>query len=106
MRVLHVSSGNLFGGIEIMLLTVARHRASCSEMEPHVALAFEGRLSRELTETGVPVHLLGSVRASRPHTVLRARRRLRDLLRRVGFDVVVCHAPWSHAVFGSAVQGG
>lgn len=104
MRVLHIYSGNLYGGIETMLVTLARHRSLCSEMEPHFALCFEGRLSRELTETGADVHMLGSVRVSRPSSVRKARRALVDLLEKKTFDVVVCHAPWSQAIFGAAVR--
>jgi glycosyltransferase involved in cell wall biosynthesis len=99
MRVLHVNSGNLFGGIETLLLTLARQRALCPQMEPHFALCFEGRLSRELRACGVPVHALGEVRVSRPWTVLGARRRLSNLLKQIELNTVVCHGCWPHAVF-------
>ncbi len=69
MRVLHVYSGNLFGGIEALLLTLARHRADCPSLDGDVALCFEGRLGRELEAAGVRVHRLPEVRASRPQTV-------------------------------------
>ncbi len=105
MRVLHIYSGNLYGGIETMLVTLARQRDLCPQMSPHFALCFEGRLSEELTAAGVPVQMLGNVRASRLSTVLRARRALADYLRDTGFDVVICHAPWSQAIFGPVVRG-
>lgn len=105
MRVLHIYSGNLYGGIETMLVTLARQRNLCAQMSPHFALCFEGRLSEELTAAGVPVRMLGHVRASRPATVLRARRALATHLRDTGFDVVICHAPWSQAIFGPVVRG-
>ncbi len=38
MRVLHVYSGNLYGGVETLLVTLARHRDLCPEMEPHFAI--------------------------------------------------------------------
>ena len=72
MRVLHVYSGNLFGGIETMLLTMARERALCPAIEPAFALCFEGRLGAELAATGVAVQRLPEVRASRPLTIRRA----------------------------------
>jgi glycosyltransferase involved in cell wall biosynthesis len=106
MRVLHLNAGNLFGGIETLLLTLARHRDRCPEMEPHFALCFEGRLSAELRGSGVPVHPLGGVRISRPWTVWHARRRLRELLAEVAFDVVVCHGCWPHAVFAPVAGAG
>jgi glycosyltransferase involved in cell wall biosynthesis len=104
MKVLHVHSGNLYGGVETMLVTLARHRGLCPDMEPHFALCFEGRLSRELVAAGVPVYPLGAVRISRPHSVWRARRGLRELLRRQHFDVVICHSAWSHAIFGQSAK--
>jgi glycosyltransferase involved in cell wall biosynthesis len=104
MRILHIYAGNLYGGIETLLVTLARRRALCPEMEPHFALCFEGRLSQELRDAGVPVHLLGAVRVSRPWTIWRARRSLRQLLGRERFDAVVCHACWPHALFGPVVR--
>lgn len=101
MRVLHVNAGNLYGGIETLLVTLARCRHLCPEMEPSFALCFEGRLSKELTEAGVRVHVLGNVRISRPWTVLRARRTFRQLLHDESFDIVLTHGSWSHAIFGS-----
>jgi glycosyltransferase involved in cell wall biosynthesis len=104
LRVLHVNGGNLFGGVETILLTLARLRDCCPRMESHFALCHEGRLSRELTAVGAPVHLIGNVRVSRPWTVLRARARMRRLLRQVHFDAVVCHMTWSQAIFGPVVR--
>jgi glycosyltransferase involved in cell wall biosynthesis len=104
MRILHVSAGNLYGGIETLLVTLARHRDLCPAMEPHFALCFEGRVSGELGATGVPVHLLGEARVRRPLTVWRSRRALASLLRRVSFDAVVCHSAWPQALFGPVVR--
>lgn len=104
MRILYVHSGNIYGGVETLLATLARHRDLCPEMEPHYALCFEGRLSAELTAAGVPVHLIGKARISRPLTVLRARRMLGDLLRREHFDLVVCHSTWSQSLFGPVIR--
>lgn len=104
MRVLHVSSGNLFGGIETYLLTLARLRNLCPQMEPEFALCFAGRLSEELRAHNVQVHLLGSVRARYPWTVRSARTRLRKLLQERRYDTVVCHSTWPQAMFGAVVR--
>lgn len=104
MQILYVHSGNMYGGVETLLATLACHRDLCPEMEPHYALCFEGRLSEELAAAGVPVHLLGKVRVRRPLTVLRARRMLGDLLRREHFDLVVSHSTWSQSLFGPVVR--
>lgn len=100
MRVLHCYSGNLYGGIEAMLATLARCRDLAPGMEPHFALCFEGRLADELRAAAAPVHLLNPVRFRHPWTALAARRRLARLLRRVRPDVVICHASWPHGLLG------
>lgn len=104
MRVLHVSNGRLYGGVETLLVTLARHRGASPGMEPHFALCAEGRLSEELLGEGVPVHLPGSVRVRNLLSVRRARRRMAELLRRERFDVVVCHSAWVQAIFGPAIR--
>jgi len=104
MRVLHVYSGNLYGGIETLLQTMARLRGLCPAIEPEAALCFEGRLSAELAATGVSVHRLPEARASRPQSIIRARRQLAAIIGAGRFDRVVCHAAWSQALFGGVVR--
>ena len=73
LTLLHVGVGNMFGGIETLLVTLARERGHCPTMEPHFALCFEGRLARELRAASVPVTLLGSARFRYPWTIGRVR---------------------------------
>ena len=104
MRILHVYAGNLFGGVETYLVTLAKFAQLCPEMVSEFALCFTGRLSEELEVQGAKVHSLGSVRVRHPWTVLRARRALKSLLQQQIFEVVICHSPWSLAIFGSTIQ--
>jgi glycosyltransferase involved in cell wall biosynthesis len=104
MRVLHVYSGNLFGGIETVLVTLARHRDTVVGIHQDVALCHDGRLRTELDATGIAVHRLPAARASRPHVIARARRALANLIAREAYDAVICHAPWSQALFGPVVR--
>jgi len=104
MRVLHVYSGNLYGGLESMLVTVARSAPDFPDIETQFALCYEGQLAGELRSTGATVHLLGDVRASRPWTVWRARRALRQVIAEQRPTVIICHSPWPLAVFGPVVQ--
>ena len=103
-RVLHLNAGNLYGGVETLLTTIARLRHLCPRMESHFAACYEGRWTQELAEAGAPVYLLGPARISRPWTVWRARRHLRELLLKDRFDVVICHMAWSLKVFGPAAR--
>jgi hypothetical protein len=104
MRVLHVSAGNLYGGLETVLVTLARCRALSPALQCEFALCFAGRAEDELRATGATVHRLGEVRVRWPLSWLRARRALSRLIGRRGFDAVICHAPWSQAIFGPAVR--
>ena len=103
-RVLHLYAGNLYGGIERLLDTLARLRHLAPDMEPEFGLCFRGRMWDELATAGMPLHDLGAVRISRPWTVLRARRTLKAVLKQRQYDAVVCHACWPHVVFAPAVR--
>lgn len=104
MKVLHVHSGNLYGGVETFLLTLARARQRAAGMEMSVALCFEGRLAQELRDAGVTPFPLGDVRLRRPDKVRRVRHTLRALLAAHAFDVVVCHQAWPYAIFGPVIK--
>jgi glycosyltransferase involved in cell wall biosynthesis len=104
MNVLHLTAGNMYGGIETLFVTLARRRDLCPAMTPRFGLCFEGRLSKELRATGVTVDVLGAVRFSRPWTVWLARRRLKALLARERPDAVICHECWPHALFAPVVR--
>jgi glycosyltransferase involved in cell wall biosynthesis len=67
-------------------------------------LCFEGRLYKELTGMGAPIYRLGAARFRRPWTIWRARRRLKSILRRSSFDVIVCHSCWSLALFARTAK--
>jgi glycosyltransferase involved in cell wall biosynthesis len=102
MKICQLHSGNLYGGVETFMVTLAHQRAHCPEM--HYALCFEGRLSRELAEQGINLHFLGNARLSRPWSVWRACRNLRSLLRREQFDVVISNSSWTQALFGPVLH--
>lgn len=96
MRILHVTAGNLFGGIERMLVgMVSAAQPDCAH---EVAVSFDARLARELRARAAALHVLGPVRFRRPDSVWRARRALRALLAIHPYDALIAHAPWSCAL--------
>ena len=97
-RVLHVAAGNLYGGVEKVLATVAEFRNSSPDLEHLFAAHFKGRLTKELARSGASVHFLANVRLGRPWTILKARRRLSELLERERIDLVISHSPWCHVI--------
>jgi glycosyltransferase involved in cell wall biosynthesis len=104
-KVLNIYAGNLFGGIEVLLLSLANKEISLESMFFHFALCFEGKLANELRSIDPSkVDILGNVKISRPWTVIRARQKLKELLERENFDVVICHSCWPQAIFGPVVR--
>jgi glycosyltransferase involved in cell wall biosynthesis len=101
LRVLHVYSGNLYGGIESIIAAIAR-RGGANEHE--FALCFEGRLAAELAAAGATVHLLGAVSMRKPYSAAAARRVLASVVRGQTFDRVICHAPWTQGLFGGVIR--
>jgi glycosyltransferase involved in cell wall biosynthesis len=73
-------------------------------MEMSVALCFDGQIASELRSERVPTALAGEVRLSRPSSVWRARQSLARILRQFNPDIVVCHQPWTHAIFGPVAR--
>jgi glycosyltransferase involved in cell wall biosynthesis len=104
LRALHIYSGNLYGGVESMLATLARCTVHRTDVTHEFALCFQGRLAQELEDAGVTVTHLGPVRVRYPWTVRAARRRLAALLRGRQDTVAICHSPWTLAVFGTTVR--
>ena len=66
MHVLHLYAGNLFGGIERMLLALWRGRRACGDaMRHHFALCFDGKLAEDLRGEGAAVTIIGPLHATR-----------------------------------------
>jgi glycosyltransferase involved in cell wall biosynthesis len=103
--VLHVHSGNLYGGIETVLATLARE-TDASSVDHQFALCFEGRFADTARALGRRVHVLGDVQLTRPRSVRIARAALRRVLAEVRPAAIVTHLPWTHAVFGRVLRSG
>ncbi len=104
MRVLHLHSGNLFGGVEVVL----RELAACSHLEPSLehafALCYEGKLRDVLVAEHASVHLLGPARLRRPASVLAARRALAQLIAERRPTACICHSTWGLNVLAPVVR--
>jgi glycosyltransferase involved in cell wall biosynthesis len=108
MRLVHIYSGNLYGGVEHSLAAMAA--AAPPGVRQTFALAYDGRLRRELDRAGAEVVMIGAARARVPWTIWRARRELAALLKAVDRRgeapvVVLAHSLWALAVLGHAARG-
>jgi glycosyltransferase involved in cell wall biosynthesis len=101
-RVLHVSGGQVYGGIERMLVTLAS--TASDDLTQLFAVAPTDRLWRELQERGVDPVMLPSPRASRPLSVLKARRAFDRQLAELAPDAAIFHGSWTHAMFAPVAR--
>ncbi len=104
LRVLHLHSGNMLGGIESVLLTMAECSDCCPEMSQEFALAFDQKFAEAVRRAGVVLHILSPVKLRNLVSVLRSRRELSQLLASTAYDVVISHSPWTQAVYGPALR--
>lgn len=103
-RVLHVHSGNLYGGVETFLRTLATNAKLAPSVAMDFAVCFDDRVAGELREAGAVVHVIGPVRIRSPLRVAAARGALRAIVRDGGYDAIVCHSAWSHALFARTAR--
>lgn len=104
MKVLHIYSGNLFGGIEALLVTQARYAGLEPGLTHEFAIGFGGHLENELRAAGAVVHRYDLPRLARPWTIVRARRQLDRVLDSTKPDVAITHSNWPHVMFGPTVR--
>lgn len=103
MNLLHVHSGNMFGGVERMLETLAPRHAGETPVRSEYALCFDGRTAETLEAAGGTVHRLGEVHSRRMDEIWRARRALRRVLASRAWDAACVHSAWSQGIFGGTI---
>jgi glycosyltransferase involved in cell wall biosynthesis len=85
-----------------MLCTFAATPSDC--LAQQFAISPAGPLWRELREMGVSPAALPPARASRPFSVLSARRAFARLLSDTGVDAAIFHGSWTHAIFATVAR--
>jgi len=104
LRILHLHSGNMMGGIESMLLTLAECAHLSPEFEQQFALVFDGEFAATLREKHATVHLLPLVRLRHLPSIMRSRHQLAALLKQNHFDAVIAHSSWTQLIFANVVR--
>lgn len=79
LRVLHVASGDLWAGAEVMLLRLATAQSRLADAHVTVILLNEGRLADELRREGVATHVLPESQHGVGSLILKCRRIIADL---------------------------
>jgi glycosyltransferase involved in cell wall biosynthesis len=103
-RVLHISADALVGGVESLLITLARNN-TIDQMSSHdFAFTAEGPALKAISLAGGKVHYLGNASYKQPRSLHRARRRLKELCREYKYDVAVFHQyPYLIAAFADVL---
>jgi glycosyltransferase involved in cell wall biosynthesis len=103
-KVLHLANGNLFGGIESFLVTLAHlQHLGLGRLENFYLLSHTGRLRDEIESFNGPVHVVEGARLRNPWGIHRARAAARDVVRELAPDVVLAHGGWAYVVFGQGL---
>lgn len=102
MVILHIYSGNLFGGVERMLISLADVGGQSDQHS--FALCFEGQLSAALSQLGAQTQFLNNPRLRNPLSILRSRKALKRTLDTRRFDRVICHGIWSYCMFAPTIR--
>lgn len=106
LKVLQLSSGNIFGGVESLQLTLAECRQLCPDLDQSFALTFDSEFAARLRRSGAKVHLLPQVRLRHLPSIHQSRHELRSLFNEFQFDVVISHSTWIQTIFGDLVHHG
>ncbi len=104
LRVLHVYTGNLFGGVETALIAIAKCRSLCPEMEPSFAICFRGKLSHELLKMGVQVYILEDIAGGISKDTLYFKERLAAIVSEGKYDVVLFHQFVTFGILGMVIK--
>lgn len=96
MRCVHVIDELRTGGAQTHLITLLREAVTRPGMEHHVVCLFgDGELSGEITDLGIPLHVLDLRPHFRKRRFLAAAGQLRSLFAELRPDVVEAHLTWS-----------
>ena len=86
-KVLHIVSGDLWAGAEVMVFNLLKGLHSLNKIEIHAVLLNEGRLSNELRNIGIRAYVLDEKRVS----FVGISYRLKKIVRDIGPNIVHSH---------------
>ncbi len=93
---MHFGAGNLFGGIEVMLVTMAKFQGECAELDQEFAFFFEGKVSTQIRSLGFQVRIFPETKIKNLVQVFKTQRLIRKYLEEKKPDALVVHGQWVH----------
>ena len=104
MKVLHLASGNLYGGIETFLVTLAKLQSTDEGLENLFCLGYRARLSHELLALGMTVGFAEGARLRRPWSFSRTGSTARAFAESHAPDLVLAHGAWAYTAVGNRLH--
>ncbi len=99
MKVTHFYSGNLFGGLEKLLIYLKEFNQYAPELEQKFFLCFEGTLSKNLRAIQATVEVIGKNSSLKnPISFISTGISILKYIKREKPDVFICHHFWAYAM--------
>ena len=100
MKIIHFYTGNVYGGVEKLLLDLFEYQSVLEpeELDAIFVLCYEGYLSQKLQERGATVELIPTPCLKRPWTLIQTFFQLRKILNQYDAQIIVSHEIWNHVV--------
>lgn len=103
-KVIHFGAGNLFGGVEVMLITMAKYQQQCPRLDQSFAFFFDGKVANRIQKHGCRVKLFPETKIKNIFNVLRTQKAIRDHLISERPDLVVVHGQWVHFIVAGVAK--
>lgn len=101
---LHLCSGKLFGGIEKMLLTIAKNQQQKNSLPRHqLVYCNKGIFSANLESFDKSVHCVGPTKIRNPISLIKSQIRFSQLIDKIKPSLVVLHDSWAQLIFGKTI---
>lgn len=104
LAIAHLATGNLYGGIEKILVTLNTFQDLMPRISQEFIVMFQGRLALELLESKADFEFLRPVRMRYFWQVWHAQLLLRRFLKKSPCRLVLFHSLWTYSLFASTVR--
>jgi glycosyltransferase involved in cell wall biosynthesis len=103
-KVIHFGAGNLFGGIEVMLVTMAKFQCQIPGLDQNFAFFFEGKAANRIRSHGCPVKIFPETKIKSITGVLKVQRLIREYLLGECPEIVIVHGQWVHFIVAKVAK--
>jgi glycosyltransferase involved in cell wall biosynthesis len=103
-KVIHFGAGNLFGGIEVMLVTLAKYQYQIPGLNQKFAFFFEGKAAFRIQSHGCPVKIFPETKLRKITAVLKVQKLIKEYLLDERPEIVIVHGQWVHFIVAKVAK--